>query len=61
LFDGMFFDARKYDFSRVGRMKFSIKIYDAPESPKRKKADGTRLRSAHSASAKISTTPSATC
>ena len=26
LFDGMFFDARKYDFSRVGRMKFSIKI-----------------------------------
>ncbi len=41
LFDGMFFDARKYDFSRVGRMKFSIKIYDAPESPARKKADGT--------------------
>ena len=40
LFDGMFFDARKYDFSRVGRMKFSIKIYDAPESPKRFKADG---------------------
>src|SRR5271155_4265011 len=37
----MFFDARKYDFSRVGRMKFSIKIYDAPESPVRKKADGT--------------------
>jgi len=41
LFDGMFFDARKYDFSRVGRMKFSIKIYDAPESPTRKKADGS--------------------
>ena len=41
LFDGMFFDSRKYDFSRVGRMKFSIKIYDAPESPARKKADGT--------------------
>ncbi|HWE48610.1 MAG TPA: DNA-directed RNA polymerase subunit beta [Bryobacteraceae bacterium] len=41
LFDGMFFEARKYDFSRVGRMKFSIKIYDAPESPVRKKADGT--------------------
>src|SRR5579863_2803419 len=35
LFDGMFFDPRKYDFSRVGRMKFSIKIYDAPESPVR--------------------------
>jgi DNA-directed RNA polymerase subunit beta len=41
LFEGMFFDARKYDFSRVGRMKFSIKIYDAPESPVRKKADGS--------------------
>src|ERR1700733_3687100 len=41
LFDGMFFDSRKYDFSRVGRMKFSIKIYDAPESPLRKKAVGS--------------------
>jgi DNA-directed RNA polymerase subunit beta len=45
LFDGMFFDARKYDFSRVGRMKFSIKIYDAPESPVRKKADGANYDS----------------
>jgi DNA-directed RNA polymerase subunit beta len=42
LFDGMFFDARKYDFSRVGRMKFSIKIHDAPESPVRARPDGTR-------------------
>src|SRR5580658_3411635 len=42
LFDGMFFDARKYDFSRVGRMKFSIKIYDKPESPVRMTADGTK-------------------
>ena len=41
LFEGMFFDARKYDFSRVGRMKFSIKIYDKPESPARVKADGS--------------------
>jgi len=36
LFQGMFFDARKYDFSRVGRMKFNIKLHDnadyAPES-----------------------------
>ncbi len=32
LFHGMFFDARKYDFSRVGRLKFNIKLYD--------KADG---------------------
>ncbi len=28
LFQGMFFDARKYDFSRVGRMKFNIKLHD---------------------------------
>ena len=26
LFDGMFFEARKYDFSRVGRLKFNIKL-----------------------------------
>ncbi len=26
LFQGMFFDARKYDFSRVGRMKFNLKL-----------------------------------
>ncbi|MCC6291700.1 MAG: DNA-directed RNA polymerase subunit beta [Bryobacterales bacterium] len=35
LFQGMFFDPRKYDFSRVGRMKFNIKLHDnsdfAPE------------------------------
>ncbi|MBM3735639.1 MAG: DNA-directed RNA polymerase subunit beta [Acidobacteria bacterium] len=35
LFNGMFFDARKYDFSRVGRMKFNIKLHD--------KADATSL------------------
>src|ERR1700760_2772555 len=35
LFHGMFFDARKYDFSRVGRLKFNIKLYD--------KEDGTNL------------------
>ncbi len=35
LFQGMFFDARKYDFSRVGRMKFNIKLFD--------KADYTSL------------------
>jgi DNA-directed RNA polymerase subunit beta len=35
LFQGMFFDARKYDFSRVGRMKFNIKLHD--------KADVTSL------------------
>jgi DNA-directed RNA polymerase subunit beta len=35
LFQGMFFDPRKYDFSRVGRMKFNIKIHD--------KADATPL------------------
>src|SRR5579883_1280466 len=35
LFHGMFFDPRKYDLSRVGRMKFNIKLYD--------KADATSL------------------
>src|SRR6202522_485410 len=35
LFQGMFFDPRKYDFSRVGRMKFNIKLHD--------KADATAL------------------
>ncbi len=35
LFQGMFFDPRKYDFSRVGRMKFNIKLFD--------KADVTAL------------------
>src|SRR5450432_2348943 len=35
LFQGMFFDHRKYDFSRVGRMKFNIKLFD--------KADATSL------------------
>ncbi len=31
LFHGMFFDPRKYDFSRVGRLKFNIKLYDRNE------------------------------
>src|SRR5438874_2555587 len=35
LFQGMFFDPRKHDFSRVGRMKFNIKLHD--------KADKTPL------------------
>jgi DNA-directed RNA polymerase subunit beta len=32
LFQGMFFDPRKYDFSRVGRMKFNIKLHDKSEA-----------------------------
>jgi DNA-directed RNA polymerase subunit beta len=32
LFHGMFFDPRKYDFSRVGRMKFNIKLFEKAES-----------------------------
>jgi DNA-directed RNA polymerase subunit beta len=28
LYQGMFFDPRKYDFSRVGRMKFNIKLHE---------------------------------
>ncbi len=35
LFHGMFFDPRKYDFSRVGRLKFNIKLFD--------REDGTHL------------------
>ena len=29
LFQGKFFDAKKFDLSRVGRMKFNIKLHDA--------------------------------
>ena len=32
LFQGMFFDPRKYDFSRGCRMKFNIKLYDRSDS-----------------------------
>src|SRR5216110_2360391 len=32
LFQGMFFDPRKYDFSRVGRIKFNIKIHDRADA-----------------------------
>ncbi len=31
LFEGMFFDPRKYDFSRVGRLKFNIKLYESQD------------------------------
>ena len=35
LFEGMFFDSRKYDFSRVGRFKFNIKLdLDTPVTQK---------------------------
>src|SRR5580700_7095987 len=32
LYQGMFFDPRKYDFSRVGRMKFNIKLHDRADA-----------------------------
>src|SRR5690348_3648307 len=32
LFHGMFFDARKYDFSRVGRLKFNIKLHERDDA-----------------------------
>src|SRR5689334_21226617 len=32
LFHGMFFDPRKYDFSRVGRLKFNIKLFDRDDA-----------------------------
>ncbi len=34
LFHGMFFDPRKYDFSRVGRLKFNIKLFDSEDGTK---------------------------
>ena len=39
LFHGMFFDPRKYDFSRVGRLKFNIKLFE--------NQDATSLEQAH--------------
>ena len=36
LFQGMFFDARKYDFSAVGRLKFNIKLFDNADATDRK-------------------------
>ncbi len=32
LFHGMFFDPRKYDFSRVGRLKFNIKLFEKQDA-----------------------------
>src|SRR6201987_5861003 len=32
LFHGMFFDPRKYDFSRVGHLKFNIKLFENQEA-----------------------------
>ena len=67
LFQGMFFDPRKYDFSRVGRMKFNIKIHDDAEyapagldARTRRTRTGTRW-TARSWTPRISTTSSATC
>ncbi|MDQ3011889.1 MAG: DNA-directed RNA polymerase subunit beta, partial [Acidobacteriota bacterium] len=39
LFHGMFFDARKFDFSRVGRLKFNIKM----GRPERERLDDSLL------------------
>ncbi|MGA7617081.1 MAG: DNA-directed RNA polymerase subunit beta [Thermoanaerobaculia bacterium] len=40
LFEGMFFDPRKYDFSRVGRFKFNIKLdLETPVTQKTMTAD----------------------
>ena len=38
LFHGMFFDPRKYDFSRVGRLKFNIKLFREPGSHQSRQA-----------------------
>ena len=53
LFHGMFFDPRKYDFSRVGRLKFNIKLFE--------KQDRRRRSTTARWSRRISTPPSATC
>ena len=53
LFHGMFFDPRKYDFSRVGRLKFNIKLYE--------KNDADTSSTSARWSRKISTRPSVTC
>src|SRR4030081_255505 len=34
LFHGMFFDPRKYDFSKVGRLKFNIKLFENQDATK---------------------------
>src|SRR4030088_2366062 len=34
LFHGMFFDPRKYDFSRVGRLKFNVKLFENQDATK---------------------------
>ena len=52
LFHGMFFDPRKYDFSRVGRLKFNIKLFESEDA-----TSSTIARSSRT----ISTAPSATC
>jgi DNA-directed RNA polymerase subunit beta len=48
----MFFDPRKYDFSKVGRLKFNIKLFE--------NQDATSSTSARLIPT-ISTPPSATC
>ncbi len=45
LFHGMFFDPRKYDLSRVGRMKFNIKLYDNAEFAPAGWLETTEIRS----------------
>ncbi len=39
LFQGMFFDPRKYDFSRVGRLKFNIKLFENQDADQPRAAD----------------------
>ena len=53
LFQGMFFDPRKYDFSRVGRMKFNIKLL--------RQGRRHRARQAHARCGGLPAPPSSTC
>jgi DNA-directed RNA polymerase subunit beta len=66
LFHGMFFDPRKYDFSRVGRMKFNIKVHDnadyAPAvGPRTKRPRTCRHWIDGFSTITTSPTPSSTC
>src|SRR3989441_802326 len=45
LFHGMFFDPRKYDFSRVGRLKFNIKLFENQDATKRSEEHTSELQS----------------
>ena len=48
LFEGMFLNPQKYDFSRVGRLKLNTKLGARPRSPRRSSTWTTSPRSSRS-------------